>query len=393
MYFRRTMVLSVIIVSYNVRYFTEQCLCSVQRAMYACSVNNQEVQVLVVDNNSEDGSLEYLQARFPFVQFIANKENTGFARANNLALQQSIGKYVLFLNPDTIIPEDCFTDCIAFMESKADAGALGVRMIDGSGQYLPESKRGFPSPRVSFCKMTGLTRLFPTSKLFARYYMGHLPSNKDHAVDVLAGAFMLVKKDVLRQTGGFDEQFFMYAEDIDLSYRIQQAGYTNYYFSGCTIIHFKGESTRKDARYIKLFYKAMIQFVRKHYRGTASWWYVKLLEMAIGLKAAFSVGANGSTTSSFLNYTSQLLHATGDAGSREEISALLASSGHHQLVVPSLARGVIYCEGPGYPFKAIIGQLANNRITGFIHGLGTTNAVASHSKEQQGAILIPDETI
>src|SRR5687768_15717375 len=159
------MILSVIIVSYNVKYFLEQCLCSVQRAL------DNDMEVIVTDNNSSDGSVEYLQQRFPFVRLISNKENLGFARANNQALQIATGKYVLFLNPDTIIPEDLFIECIAFMDSKADAGAMGVRMVDGRGRFLKESKRGFPTPWVAFCKMTGLTRLFPRSESFARYYM------------------------------------------------------------------------------------------------------------------------------------------------------------------------------------------------------------------------------
>src|SRR4030095_13423431 len=170
-------------------------------------------------------------------------------RANNQDLQLVNGKYVLFLNPDTIIPEDCFSKCLAFMDAHPMAGALGVRMIDGTGQFLKESKRGFPSPWAAFCKMSGLTGLFPKSDFYARYYLGHLNSNQTHVIDALAGAFMFCKKIVLDKTKGFDEQFFMYAEDLDLSYRMQRAGFKNYYYPGCNIIHFKGESTNKDFRY------------------------------------------------------------------------------------------------------------------------------------------------
>jgi Predicted glycosyltransferases len=239
-----------------------------------------------VDNDSSDGTIEYLQPKFPFVHFIANRTNAGFAVANNQALAQAKGKYVLFLNPDTILPEDFFEQCVHFMEAHTNAGALGVRMIDGSGQFLKESKRGIPTPWVAFCKMTGLTGLFPASKIFARYYLGHLPEYETNPAEALAGACMLVKKEVLQQTGGFDERFFMYAEDIDLSWRIQQAGYINYYFPKVTIIHFKGESTRKDARYIKLFYEAMVQFVEKHFTGKWSGISVALLKAAIRLRAA-----------------------------------------------------------------------------------------------------------
>ncbi|WP_172642133.1 glycosyltransferase family 2 protein [Niastella koreensis] len=191
--------MSVIIVNYNVKYFLEQCLCSVRKAIGQMSVATgaNNVEVWVVDNNSKDGSIEYLQLLFPFVQFIKNPVNQGFSKANNQALQKARGKYILFLNPDTILPEDAFTSCLAFMETTPDAGALGVQMIDGTGQYLKESKRGFPSMWVSFCKMSGLTRWFPSSKLFARYYMGHLSNQEVNKVDILSGAYMMVRKSLL----------------------------------------------------------------------------------------------------------------------------------------------------------------------------------------------------
>ena len=204
-----------------------------------------EAEIIVVDNNSTDGSNNYLNNKFANVHFIWNRENAGFSNANNLGLQCASGKYILFLNPDTIIGEDCLAKCVAFFESKNNIGGLGVRMIDGSGKYLKESKRGFPSPLTSFFKLSGLATIFPTSRIFARYYLGQLTEYQNNPIDVLAGAFMMVKREVLNITGGFDETFFMYGEDIDLSYRIQKAGYTNYYFSESTIIHFKGESTKK----------------------------------------------------------------------------------------------------------------------------------------------------
>ncbi|MEO8583276.1 MAG: glycosyltransferase family 2 protein, partial [Flavitalea sp.] len=213
------MILSVIIINYNVKYFLEKCL---QTVLQASSHINAEV--IVVDNASSDDSITYLQPKFPSITFIANKINTGFSKANNQALAIASGKYILFLNPDTLIPDDCFSKCIAFMESCPEAGALGVHMVNGEGIFLKESKRGFPSPSVSFWKMTGITSMYSRSKYFAKYYVGHLPENKTNQVDVLSGAFMFVKKEVLNKTGGFDEQFFMYAEDIDLSYRIIKAG-------------------------------------------------------------------------------------------------------------------------------------------------------------------------
>ncbi len=253
--------LSIIIVNYNVKYFLEQCLCSVLKAC-----KDMEAEIFVVDNHSTDGSRQYLSKKFPSVFFKWNQRNDGFGKASNSVLKQTIGNYILFINPDTILAEDCFNKCLAFMDAHNNCGALGVRMIDGSGKYLKESKRSFPSPLPSFYKMIGLAALFPKSKIFARYYAGHLPQKENNEVDVLAGAFMLLSRKALDATAGFDERFFMYGEDVDLSYRIQKAGLQNWYYAGTTILHFKGESTQKlSASYIKHFYGAMLLFVKKHY--------------------------------------------------------------------------------------------------------------------------------
>ena len=274
------MLLSVIIVNYNVKYFLEKCLRSVQKASAKIPT-----EVIVIDNASSDDSISYLQPRFPSVKFIRNIVNTGFGKANNQALQLSSGDFVLFLNPDTIIPEEAFEKCIGFLEENEKAGACGVRMIDGSGKYLPESKRGFPSLLTAFFKLSGITARFPRSKTLARYYIGHLPETETNEVDVLAGAFLMAKKKVLDITGGFDEAFFMYGEDIDLSYRIQKAGWKNFYFAETTIIHFKGESTKKgNLDYVHMFYKAMRIFVKKHYGGNGSG-FSFFISLAIRLRA------------------------------------------------------------------------------------------------------------
>jgi GT2 family glycosyltransferase len=226
-----------------------------------------EAEVWVVDNNSTDGSKEYLSPKFPWVKFKWGTTNDGFGKASNAALKDAKGEHVLFLNPDTIIPEDCFEKCLSFFDNNPKCGALGVRMLDGSGRYLKESKRGFPSPSASFFKMTGLAALFPSSKIFAGYYAGHLLQNENNEVEVLAGAFMMLSKNAVEATQGFDEDFFMYGEDVDLSFRIRQAGMINYYFAGTSILHFKGESTQKiSAEYIKYFYGAMLLFVKKHFQ-------------------------------------------------------------------------------------------------------------------------------
>ncbi len=278
------MQLSVIIINYNVKYFLELCLLSVEKAL-----KNIDGEIIVIDNNSSDGSFDFFKNRFPNVTFQWNKKNPGFAKANNQALEIAKGEYILFLNPDTFIPEDCLEKCIAFIKSKSNAAALGIKMLDGSGKFLKESKRGFPTPLTSFYKLAGLSKIFPHSKIFSRYHLGNLNQNQNHEVDVLAGAFMMVPKKILEKTGGFDEQFFMYGEDIDLSYRIQKAGFSNYYFAESPIIHFKGESTKKGSlNYVKLFYKAMSVFVKKHYGEKQAGVYRFFLNSAIFFRGSLS---------------------------------------------------------------------------------------------------------
>jgi len=253
------MKLSIIIVNYNVKYFLEQCLDSVSLA-----VKNIDAEIYVVDNHSSDDSVEYLKPRFPNVIFIENQENVGFSKANNQAIAQAKGEYVLLLNPDTVIGENSLTNVCRFMDENPRVGAVGVKMLDGYGQFLPESKRGFPSPWNSFCKMSGLSKLFPYSKRFGGYHLKYLDKNYVHTVDILAGAFMMVRKKAIEKSGYLDERFFMYGEDIDWSYRIAHSGYKNFYFPE-PIIHYKGESTKKDFKYVKHFYEAMLIFFNKHY--------------------------------------------------------------------------------------------------------------------------------
>ena len=249
-----------------------------------------ETEVWVVDNNSSDDSLEMLHSHFPEIKLIANQKNTGFSVANNQAISQSSGEYILLLNPDTVVQEDTFLSTVSFMDEHQDAGGLGVKMLDGQGIFLPESKRGFPSPAVAFFKIAGLSKLFPKSKLFGRYHLGYLSKNETHAVDVLAGAFMLLRKKTLEQIGLLDETFFMYGEDIDLSYRIIKAGYKNYYFPHTRIIHYKGESTKKSSvNYVFVFYQAMIIFARKHFSKNKAFLFSILLNFAIYIRAGASI--------------------------------------------------------------------------------------------------------
>jgi GT2 family glycosyltransferase/lipopolysaccharide/colanic/teichoic acid biosynthesis glycosyltransferase len=280
------MKLSVVIVNYNVKYFLEQCLYSVFKA-----IQGIEAEVFVVDNNSVDGSCQMIRDKFSWVKLIANTENVGFSRANNQAIRISTGEYVLLLNPDTIVQEDSFKKCIDFMDSHSDAGALGVKMIDGKGNFLPESKRAVPTPWVAFYKIFGLSKLFPRSRKFGRYHLGYLDKDEIHEVEILSGAFMFIRRKVLDEIGLLDESFFMYGEDIDLSYRIIKAGYKNFYFPETSIIHYKGESTKKGSlNYVILFYNAMIIFTEKHFKVKKGFkLFIWLIHLAIYLRASLSI--------------------------------------------------------------------------------------------------------
>jgi O-antigen biosynthesis protein len=277
--------ISVIIVNYNVRYFLNLCLSSVFKA-----AEGMEVEVFVVDNHSSDGSCDMVRTKFPDVKLLANKENLGFGKANNQAATIARGKYILFLNPDTIVGETTFWHCFTFMEQHCNAGALGVYMIDGEGKFLRESKRALPTPLVSFYKIFGLSALFPRSKRFSHYHLGYLDNQQTHKVEILSGAYMFMRKSVLDTIGLFDEQFFMYGEDIDLSYRVLLAGSDNYYIGQTHIIHFKGESTKKGSlNYVRVFYKAMEIFARKHFTGFGFTPMRLAIESAIWLRAAMAM--------------------------------------------------------------------------------------------------------
>jgi O-antigen biosynthesis protein len=277
--------ISIVIVNYNVEFFLEQCLNSVFSALK--KINGE---VFVVDNNSIDGSNLMVKIKFPQVYLIENKENVGFSKANNQAIKIAKGKYVLLLNPDTVVEEDTFEKVIHFMDQHKDAGGLGVRMLDGKGKYLPESKRGLPTPMVAFYKIFGLSAIFPKTKIFGQYHLGYLSEFKTHKIDVLSGAFMLMRKSVLDKVGLLDETFFMYGEDIDLSYRIQLGGYENYYFPETRIIHYKGESTKKSSiNYVFVFYKAMVIFAKKHFSKNNANLFSFLINIAIYFRAGIAI--------------------------------------------------------------------------------------------------------
>lgn len=261
--------LSVIIVNYNVKYYLDQCIRSVLRAFEEM---NTPAEIIVVDNHSADGSVDYLEQRypqklFPMVRFVRSAHNLGFARANNIAIRQSRGEYVLLLNPDTIVGEDALKASVDFMDVHEDAGAVGVRMLGAQGRRAMESRRGLPTPMVSFFKMLGFCNRWPHHRLFGKYYMGYLPWDEPSQIEVVSGAYCMLRRKALDVVGLLDEDFFMYGEDIDLSYRVLKGGYHNYYLP-VDILHYKGESTQKSSfRYVHVFYEAMLIFFRKHYSG------------------------------------------------------------------------------------------------------------------------------
>lgn len=261
--------LSVIIVNYNVKYYLDQCIRSV---LCAFEEMNTPAEIIVVDNHSADGSVDYLEQRypqklFPMVRFVRSAHNLGFARANNIAIRQSRGEYVLLLNPDTIVGEDALKASVDFMDAHEDAGAVGVRMLGAQGRRAMESRRGLPTPMVSFFKMLGFCNRWPHHRLFGKYYMGYLPWDEPSQIEVVSGAYCMLRRKALDEVGLLDEDFFMYGEDIDLSYRVLKGGYHNYYLP-VDILHYKGESTQKSSfRYVHVFYEAMLIFFRKHYSG------------------------------------------------------------------------------------------------------------------------------
>ena len=278
------MKLSVIIVNYNVSAFLEQALTSAVKAM-----RGVDGEIFVVDNHSVDNSVAMVKAKFPQVNLIENQENVGFAKANNQAIRISSGEYVLLLNPDTLVEEDTFEKCLRFMDETPDCGGLGVKMVDGQGRFLPESKRGIPYPKSSFYKLFGLSKLFPKSQKFGAYHATYIGEDETHEVEVLSGAFMMMRKSVLDQVGLLDEDYFMYGEDIDLSYRILKGGYKNYYFPQTRIIHYKGESTKKGSlNYVYVFYKAMQIFARKHFSANNAKVFNIAIDAAIWFRAALA---------------------------------------------------------------------------------------------------------
>ena len=384
--------LSVIIVNYNAKYFAEQCLLSVIKACKGI-----DAEIFMVDNNSTDGSREYLEPRFSSVHFIWNKANTGFGKANNSVLPKARGEYILFLNPDTIVPEDCFSACISFFKKHFDCGALGVRMIDGSGIFLPESKRNLPSPASGFYKMFGSGR---------GYYADHLPETATGKVEVLAGAFMMLNKTAVEKTTGFDEAFFMYGEDIDLSYRITKAGMNNYYAGEITIIHFKGESTGKGLpEYTEHFYGAMKLFTKKHYSGSL----IKSIIIKAGIDTSKLISKIKRTKKTSLNAgkSKGTVKATLAGNEATMISAekILKGSAEYTIaeriydpenIIEAITKknigAVVFC-GNGFSNKKIISLLQQlpHYCLAFFYQQGSGAIISSADKNSNGFFITAKE--
>ena len=273
------MQLSVIILNYNVRYFLEQCILSVQNALEGI-----DSEIIVVDNASSDDSCEMMKDKFPNIKLIENATNLGFPKGNNIGVAQAKGEYICILNPDTVVAEDTFAKILnsKFQIPNSQLGIIGCKLIDGTGNFLPESKRGLPTPYVAITKIFGLYKI---SNFFGKYYAQHLSENQSGKVDVLVGAFMMMKRDLYSKVGGFDENCFMYSDDIDLSYMIQKLGMENFYFHETSVIHYKGESTVRDEKYLERFREAMQFFYKKHFKK--SWFFDKFLQFGSLLYAIF----------------------------------------------------------------------------------------------------------
>lgn len=384
------MKLTIIIVSYNVKHYLALCLDSVSRAMAGI-----ESEVIVVDNHSKDGTVDLVRKHYPWVKLIASDHNNGFAKANNIAVRQTESQYVLLLNPDTIIGEDVLSQCLTFLDAHHDAGALGVRMLRKDGTNAPESRRGVPSPATSFFKMSGLCARWPQSKIFGRYYMGWLPWDEAAEIDIVSGAFMMIRRSALNKAGLLDEDFFMYGEDIDLSYRIKKAGFKNWYLP-VQILHFKGESTRKSSfRYVHVFYQAMLIFIRKHYQHLGLCLSVPI-KIAIYAKAAAAlVKTTAQNVRRSLGFTAQHEKSTeqyvfiGNRDSIERCRALTlkhglnamfyiadetsAPDGHITLMPSENLKNptVVVYDTSAYSYAAILKNLANNESSSLC--IGTYN--------------------
>jgi GT2 family glycosyltransferase len=384
------MKLSVIIVNYNVRYFLELCLLSVQDASVEL-----DSEIIVVDNNSSDDSCKMVIKKFPNVILLENKENYGFSKANNQGVEKAIGEYVLILNPDTVVAKDTFTKAIKFAKSRNNFGALGAKLIGGNGQFLSESKRGIPTPLVSMYKLTGIT-----SRKTGKYYAGHLKENETGVVEILVGAFMLMTRNVYHEVNGFDESYFMYGEDIDLSYKILNKGYKNYYFANTEVIHYKGESTIRDAKRLSHFHKAMEIFYREHFKlnlfydcvmnlGLNIWYLLKAVQKEKKIKPSImpsSVIYFGKDAATYSNLKKML----GSKVKLLQFSDLEAIESLEKFAQSNNMQEIIF-DNNTIEFDQIIksiSSLKNKGLSFKIHPRNTSYIIGSNTSKSKGAIFV-----
>lgn len=368
------MTLSIIIVTYNVSDHLRQCLLSVKQAL-----RNLDGEIIVVDNNSPDYTVTVVRNHFPEIKILANQSNDGFSKACNQGAAAAHGKYLLFLNPDTIIGEGTFEYVLDHLIAHPKVAAAGVKMLDGTGSYLPESKRGIPDSWNSFCKIVGLTKLFPNNHIFSGYHAGYLSKDKEHSVPVLSGAFIMVKAEAFRVVGGFDERFFMYGEDIDFSMALLNGGYMNLYLPKLPILHFKGRSSPKDRDYVMRFYKAMFQFIDKYYDHMYQAPVKALLKLSVYLKRSLALAKvqkqapSGPEPQTFRRF--QFLH--GDADSCREYELSPENSLIQVVSDPAHAAEIVLCQGPTFSFGHVIDYIRKNPGKKYcVHAFGVDGIIS-----------------
>ncbi|WP_299678638.1 glycosyltransferase family 2 protein [uncultured Dokdonia sp.] len=367
--------LSVVIVNYNVRYFLELCIRSVQAA-----IETIDAEIIVVDNDSRDDSCTMVRELFPEVILIANEKNVGFSTANNQGVEKAQGTYVCILNPDTVVSEDTFEKLLNFASQKPQIGAVGARLVDGTGRFLPESKRNLPTPKVAFQKIFGNG---------ASYYVNTLGQYETGKITVLAGAFMFLKHTVYTEVKGFDEQYFMYGEDIDLSYTIEETGYLNYYFGETTVLHYKGESTAKDATYRKRFYDAMRIFYYKHFNSNS----IEAIVVRMGLwLATLSRKRISETPKEKSTVLPKMYMIVTD---NEQLVSLISKSIGASIkkvtdLKDAIAGTEVFLDAASISYTrciTLISESANKQLTFKIIPKNTTFAIGSNSSEGRGEVL------
>lgn len=375
------MQLSVIILNYNVRYFLELCVLSVQKAL-----STIDAEIIVIDNNSQDDSCEMIKKRFPNVKLIENAANSGFPKGNTIGVAVAKGEFICILNPDTVVAEDTFVKILDFANKQKDLGIIGCKLIDGTGNFLPESKRGVPTPFVAFTKITGLYKVFPET--FGKYYAQHINENQSGKVDILVGAFMFMKRQLYKGIGGFDEDCFMYSDDIDLSYLALKSGKSNYYFHETSVIHYKGESTIKDGTYMKRFQEAMNFFYKKHFK--VSFFFSVFMKMGIvffslvkrfqGKPKSKSSAENYIVVSDNDLLKVKLEQVFKKPVKRQDILSLFSKNGLTEIIFDQH-----YLD-----FKTIIKTLETNKNKGFtfkIYLKDTSYVIGSNSSFDRGEII------